>query len=510
MNNMNRVVNLIIALVFFCLYGFLRADDIYISQSGNGEMTNSVEWLNNSTNWGVGVGKISPGDIVHITGVITNNIIIGGSGNETQRITIYFEKGAKMSSPYWLIGPASYDGGAITIYRKNYITIDGGIDGTIEGTNNGSGMLYSAWSEAINATSASFLTIQNLRIENLYVREYSTNIVGLAAIQNTAKTGSQFSDFVVTNCTIHDTAVGIEADYSTGCSNYTFVNNTIYRVNCGIKVADRNINSSISKVRIAGNTISKLSNWDGADAASRNAYHHECVYCYCESGGSFSNLTINNNRFGPDYSNTTPNGSTAGLFLSGDGLRGQIYLYNNIFLEETNSPANGSIYIWTGMNSDVYVLNNTFIGYGAGIAIGYNGSKSGRFSIKNNIGTRKNYINIFLRADSIFDIDYNLGYDLVSAEEYSYSTTSSSSFKTFSQWQSLGFDLHGSIANPLFAADYSLLPGSPAIGVGTNLSSIFTTDILGNPRGSSWDIGAYQYVSPTATYPPQRIGRWTH
>jgi len=40
--------------------------------------------------------------------------------------------------------------------------------------------------------------------------------------------------------------------------------------------------------------------------------------------------------------------------------------------------------------------------------------------------------------------------------------------------------------------DYRLLSTSPARGAGTNLSAIFDTDIAGNPRGSSWDIGAYQ------------------
>lgn len=40
--------------------------------------------------------------------------------------------------------------------------------------------------------------------------------------------------------------------------------------------------------------------------------------------------------------------------------------------------------------------------------------------------------------------------------------------------------------------DYRLLSTSPARGAGANLSAIFDTDIAGNPRGSSWDIGAYQ------------------
>lgn len=40
--------------------------------------------------------------------------------------------------------------------------------------------------------------------------------------------------------------------------------------------------------------------------------------------------------------------------------------------------------------------------------------------------------------------------------------------------------------------DYRLLSASPARGAGFDLSAKFNDDIAGNPRGSSWDIGAYQ------------------
>jgi len=40
--------------------------------------------------------------------------------------------------------------------------------------------------------------------------------------------------------------------------------------------------------------------------------------------------------------------------------------------------------------------------------------------------------------------------------------------------------------------NYRLQPTSPARGSGTNLLALFDTDIEGNPRGSSWDMGAYQ------------------
>jgi hypothetical protein len=47
------------------------------------------------------------------------------------------------------------------------------------------------------------------------------------------------------------------------------------------------------------------------------------------------------------------------------------------------------------------------------------------------------------------------------------------------------------------SGNFYLLSGSPALGTGINLSSVFTTDAAGQPRPStgSWDMGAF--VEPT-------------
>jgi hypothetical protein len=78
-------------------------------------------------------------------------------------------------------------------------------------------------------------------------------------------------------------------------------------------------------------------------------------------------------------------------------------------------------------------------------------------------------------------------------------------------WQPCtGVDAHSSAAvDAELKPDGSLQSGSPAIGAGTNLTSLCNTnppnslpsqvatalcqDINGKSRGSSWDIGAYQY-----------------
>ena len=53
------------------------------------------------------------------------------------------------------------------------------------------------------------------------------------------------------------------------------------------------------------------------------------------------------------------------------------------------------------------------------------------------------------------------------------------------------------VGDPKFVSiannDFHLTSGSPAIDGGANLGSPYDTDKDGNSRGSSWDIGAYEY-----------------
>ena len=74
-------------------------------------------------------------------------------------------------------------------------------------------------------------------------------------------------------------------------------------------------------------------------------------------------------------------------------------------------------------------------------------------------------------------------------------------------------EVHGiNGGDPLFVSaatgDLRIRATSPVIGAGVDLSSTgFTTDYAGNARGSSWDIGAYEFAGsipppPTDTTPP--------
>ena len=86
--------------------------------------------------------------------------------------------------------------------------------------------------------------------------------------------------------------------------------------------------------------------------------------------------------------------------------------------------------------------------------------------------------------------------------------------KSWSQWRSMGFDVHGKNADPKFTSisgrDFSLEGNSPGIDAGQTQGNPFNIDMIGvsRPQGSAFDMGAYEYSSnpnPDMT-PPEVTG----
>ena len=93
--------------------------------------------------------------------------------------------------------------------------------------------------------------------------------------------------------------------------------------------------------------------------------------------------------------------------------------------------------------------------------------------------------------------DVVVDYNLVDASSGTYATNVqwNNTFYSFANYKTAsGADSHGFVANPSLDGSYGLNVGSPAIDKGVSLSSYFTTDKSGTsrPKGSAWDIGAYE------------------
>lgn len=477
--------------------------DFYIAQTTAGEGTGNdcadalpVSWVNTAGNWGGGSGQIGPGDTLDLCGTIGSEINVQGSGTAGNPITIFFEPNAEMSAPNW---PTQWwGGGAITIEQQNYITVNGGTNGLIEATAEGTNFASTtSGSTGVGAVSSSNLTVENLTISNMYVRTSdSDENAGGIGIQDTAtQSPNAYSNVLIKDNTIHDAATGIDMDYGT-VSNVNIQGNTIYNINWGGRLGDRGAGATATNISVDGNHIYDFANWNDP---GNNDYHHNAFYGWAQSGGTLSGISYYDNTIGPGFGGSY---QTSGFYDS--GAIGNVDAYNNLFLSTDGScPADAMITIGTANTPAAdYIANNTFIGTGSCTAISVNGDSNSVFHIENNLASGMQSL-IFLGTDGAsFDVDNNLGYGLDASEAYAIVPENSgdtSSFQTFAQWQALGYDLHGLYqVNPLLSDTYVPTSGSPAIAAGANLTSAdistLDSDFAGNARPSTgaWDIGAYQ------------------
>lgn len=464
--------------------------------NGSGSDSNDLESIASVNNsW-----PVSAGGQLNLCGTFTNinqELLVGASGTAGNPITIYFEPGAQFVGPYW---PSSQEGGsvggAITIVSQNYITIDGGQNGLIEATQNGSGLKYQVQSTGVGAGSASFLTVKNLRILGMYVRSSTSDEApsgsagGTGVADDCATPPYGITNYIVTNCIITDAYTGIDADYGVG-KNYIFIGNTISRCNWGGRCGDRDSSSTMNNLVVANNNLSNWTNWD--DPANDD-FHHNGFFGWAVSGGSLLSAVEYGNRIGPNYGGAY---STSGLYFQGNCAN--MTIYNNVFICNPNDgPANGMITIGYNQGFGPYfIANNTFLGGGTstGIEVGGDGNTN---HVYNNLGENCTFIVDNYGDNCVQVTDYNFGYNLIPTEEYAFGDNGTYSFDSPSQWFAHGFDAHGSASiNPLLNSDGTLQAGSPVASSGTNLSSYFNTDIIGNPRPATgnWTVGAYQVES---------------
>jgi len=158
-------------------------------------------------------------------------------------------------------------------------------------------------------------------------------------------------------------------------------------------------------------------------------------------------------------------------------MKGKSYckIYNNTIY-------NNNLDAGSGMAGEIRLTENT----------GSDGAKYTR--LKNNIvfnatGTA-NYSYVIADTASVtgLDIDYNLYYSQVTSNWIIGATT----YSTFGDYQTAGYDTTGVNSDPMFvtSTDYSLQAGSPAINGGIDVG--LAIDILKNPIIGVPDIGAYE------------------
>ena len=484
-----------------------QASDVYITPDGSGQgvCTNSPQtpaWFNNSGNWGTGANQIGPGTTVHLCGTFTGAagatlLTFQGNGASGNPVTLLFEAGATLTAPYW----GSSGSAAINTNGKSNLVIDGGSNGTIQNTANGTGLANQQASSAVHISGASNVTVQHLTVANICQHNSTSDTVACNSGGNNDRAvyiSGGATNVTITLNTIHDSQNCVEYSGSGSDTGVLISKNTIYHCNWGVGGY-----GGSNGLTIDGNDISSATNWDtGADS-----FHHNGIILFPQST-NMNHVVISNN-----YIHDINGTETAHIFLdpnSSGNLPG-VMIYNNVTVTTTlGGPTN--CFIEPGAHvAPAYVFNNTMSGASAcGTGVDptgqiYNNVFVGMF---NSIGIPSNGVSS----------DYNSFFGLTGGTLAFTNASNNINASTLAQWvtatgsQPCGTgrcDEHSISTDPALTAAFTLTSGSPAIGIGKNLSSLGVSGLnvgapqffgvnyaCGNgcvprPSTGNWDIGAY-------------------
>lgn len=479
-----------------------HATNIYVSQYGAGAhdgrscaTARSVGWLDAPDHWGPGAA-IHPDVIVNLCGTVSSPVVAHGSGRPGHPVTIHFESGASISLP---VCPGR-GAGCLNTNGNRYLTIDGGRNGIIESTSNGTRRpdhLKNAL--GIWALDCSGCVIEHLSIRDMYVH---TSALDTAA---DADNGIMFSGSNVTirYNTLHDDDWALAAEWQNGDANIRIYGNDIYNIDHGFASTAGFAGGSIGPVYFYRNHVHDYANWDTVSAA----YHHDGLHCYTYGGqgpAHYAGMYIYDNRF----DGATGADMTSHVFIEGGtgpsatpcaDATSPIFIFNNV-LSASTVINNG---LMDPASGEPHVYNNTFIGHSTQGGSCYTSNSDASHEVfQNNVLTTcdglmyNNALGIYLPGSP----DYNVYAD--GGENAFICGTAYDAFGQFRRWQAcVHSDNHSRTAGTARLTQVGELErGSPARGAGKNLTYLcrgalvplcFAIDGRRRPRSGPWDAGAY-------------------
>lgn len=450
--------------------------------SGGSSCTNalSAAWFSSPSSWGTASNQISAGTTVYLCGTFTGKageelLTVHASGTATSPITIKFMTGAVLSAPYWS------GNGAIHMDNMSHIIIDGGTNGIIQNTENGTGRPYHQGSIAVHGANCTSCTVQNLIIQNMYVRTSASDTSANHSINCVYWHSANY--FTVNHITCNDVTWAIAGDGN----NFTLENSNIYHTDHGLAFG---ASGAVANVSIHDNHFHDFANWD----STTNAYHHDAIHIWGQNGGKLSGGAIYNNTFDGDFGVNV----TAQIYLQ-DSIS-HVAVYNNTFYAPSNRTihalwfAAGSTSLPGGAATGNSAYNNSINagGHRAGTALFIESQIS--FTAVNNIlaGGQSNITIQGGGTRSSTGINNNIYRDLFA--EFGDSNTfgyQGGNYYTLSKWQGI---CHCDSASKLITGaqttsfSSTTLAGSDTVGIEGATSDAVNLSVVSGPTGIDPEI----------------------
>lgn len=506
------------------------ASDIYVGPAASGAANGAdcadaypYTWFSSSGNWGTAAGKIGPGTTVHVCAgtysIAANGTAFSfqGSGTTSSPITLLFESGAVLQSPYF-----SSPYGGISAAGLSNIIIDGGSNGQLRNTLDGSpgatcpggACAYQQSTTGIQIYSCTNCTVRNLTIANVYVHTQCDASSGC----DTALTDFNYAKainysgvgFKAYGNVIHDAGCAFCESYQGPTDTSEFYDNDVYNIDHGW-FGGAPSGATNFTISIHDNHIHDQAMWD---TGAQDLYHHDGIHLYSGGNNTITSFYLYNNLFDGNEGQCC---ITSWVYIQSSVANA--YVYNNIFVQTISVP-NGAVSFDPG-NVTVYpgsyrFYNNTFLSTaGAGntapaiFSSGATPSDGLSVTIQNNAFSGFNsFISLGSSVVSLTAANNVYANESGGGNNYWHWNTAGST--SLSTWQSqCGCDT-GAVANLSGSLGVTSegVPqsGSMVLGAGLNLTSLATalnplsSDTSAGdtrtpvPRSAlgSWDAGAYQ------------------
>jgi hypothetical protein len=561
---MHTIQKLIAILGFMLLIPMAYASitDVYLAQSAQGAGDGSscsnakaASFFNTSGNWGSGSSQIGAGSTVHLCGVFTggnaSNILqFQGSGASGNPVTLFFETGAALEPNYCA------SNGCIDLNAKSHIVIDGGptcgetayqthvsCNGLIEDMTAGSSGATcpsgsgcspisgstSAAAIGTNGGSPSDITVENLHCKMYTRRASDTSDSGMGTTCVGWGGGALSQDIFVSNVEFEGAAKLMVVSLGSGSgtvSGYHMSNSYLHDMCWAMGIGTDAPNMNVTDLLFHDNEVTNWDAWAPANT-SGNVCHTNGTMWFNGDGntihtGNFGyigdpasgqyNNYLHGNLAG-NYSGSSPSG-----YLSCQDNCINIFVVNNV-IDDTSTGADGggAVYFNGVGGGGQLVANNTLIRPGGSMTVV--SGVTANVIYKNNVlectGTNCAAIEIRPNTPDVATSQFNGGYQIGSSSWTVYNSAGSGKFLTLPSWQSRGpnHDNSSLTSNPDLTSTFQLNSGSPAIGLGTNLTSLglaaLNRDLAGvaRPTSGNWDAGAFQFGS---TPPPQGLAAVVH
>lgn len=341
----------------------IAASDIYVAQSASGNADGSncdnpyaISFFNSSANWGSNLGQIGPGTTVHLCGTITTALTVQANGTSASPITILFESGARISMP------ATPQTGAIALTGRQYIIVDGGTNGIIESTNNGTSKATRTNSVGVEVTGSN-LIVRGIRFQNLYAYTCCGSDSGGVGVYGAG---------TMTNLRIYNNVftamfAGVELQLGPASGNNEVDHNSLPNsdVAWGIAVVEGYSNSFSSSSYIHDNDITPGS---GATPGSGNSWctgstnynHLDPIHTWSQgsAGGMLKDYIYNNYIHGTFCVVGGTANSTAAIFweagVDGGNAPNTATVFNNVILMQGGHPGDGAMFSQARTNGAIY------------------------------------------------------------------------------------------------------------------------------------------------------------